>query len=173
MSLENAAYVSQIVGVAAILGSLVFVGLQIGHQTKATRAQTQHSIASSYVAVAQLIADHAEAFSAGIMSRDPAFSDLSNVDRLKFLSTVFVQYKHYENMFVQYENGLVDKAAWEPWSYHMRLYFHQPGVQSWWAIRKDSFTPAFRAFLEKAPRPEAPSPAFLQSGDGERAKPSG
>lgn len=163
MSLEQAAYLSQIIGVVAVLGSLIFVGLQIRQQTRATKAQMQQAIASNWFAGGQLLTDNAQAFTAGIASKDPSFSDLSDVDRMRFLTVIFGLFKHYENMFLQYKNGLVDAADWTPWSNHIQMYFHQPGVQSWWAIRKAAFSPAFRAYLEATTKPAEPSPVYLQT----------
>ncbi len=73
MSLEQAAYLSQIVAAFGVLASLIFVGLQILQNTRATRAQTQQHIASSWFVMGQMIADHPAAFAAGLKSEDATF----------------------------------------------------------------------------------------------------
>jgi hypothetical protein len=172
MSLEEAAYLSQIAGVIAVLGSLVFVGLQIRQQTLATKAQTEQAIAANWMALGQLIADHAEAFTAGLVSKNPAFTDLDDANRMRFLTGIFALFKHYENMFLQFERGRVGAEDWEPWSNHIQMYFFQPGVQSWWAIRKSAFAPAFRVFLDAAKKPDEPSPQALHQAHAGGKEPS-
>jgi hypothetical protein len=39
----------------------------------------------------------------------------------------------------------------------MLMYFNQPGVQMWWSLRKGSFAPIFRTFLESSPAPKVPT----------------
>ena len=161
MSLEQLAYLSQIAAGAAVVASLLFVGVQVRQFTDAMAAQTRQHVASSWFIIAQLVSDNADAFGAGLTSENAGFADLSPEDRLKFVSVIFALYKHYENIFLEYRAGRIDEATWAPWSTHMLIYFHQPGVQSWWAIRKHSFALAFQAYLEGSQKPDAPSPAAL------------
>jgi hypothetical protein len=34
------------------------------------------------------------------------------------------------------------------------MYFNQPGVKLWWTLRRGSFTPRVRNFLESSPAPK-------------------
>ena len=77
------------------------------------------------------------------------------------MTAVFALFKHYENMYLQFQKGRIRKAEWEPWSNHAQMYFHQPGVQSWWQLRKSAFSPVFRAFLDECAEPEELSPTQL------------
>ena len=78
-----------------------------------------------------------------------------------FVSILFGLFKHYENIFRQVQTGHIDADTWAAWSVHVRIYFHQPGVRSWWAMREPAFAPAFRAFLESSSEPSLPSRAAL------------
>jgi hypothetical protein len=49
MTLETLALVSQVVGVAAVFASLIFVSIQIREQVNATRPQTEQAIASNWL----------------------------------------------------------------------------------------------------------------------------
>lgn len=148
MTLETLALVSQIAAAAAVFASLIFVGLQIREQANATRAQTEQAIASNWVGIGEMMATAGEAIAAGVVSESSTLADLSDGDRMRFFSAMFAFFKHYENMYLQRDKGRVGKAEWESWSNHVKTFFHQPGVQSWWAIRRLSFAPGFRNFLE-------------------------
>jgi hypothetical protein len=161
MSLETLALVSQIAGVLAVFASLIFVGIQIREQANATRAQTEQAVASNWLGVAQVISGNAEAFSAGLDSTSATFADLSDADRMLFMTTIFALFKHYENMYLQYRKGRIRKSEWQPWSNHAQMYFHQPGVQSWWHLRKSAFAPDFCAFLDECVEPSELSPSQL------------
>jgi hypothetical protein len=153
VTLETLALVSQIAAAAAVFASLIFVGLQIREQANATRAQTEQAIAANWVGIGWMMAEGGEAVAAGVVSESSTLADLSEGDRMRFFSAMFAFFKHYENMYLQREKGRIGEAEWGPWSNHVRTFFHQPGVQSWWAIRKLSFAPSFRDFLDGSTEP--------------------
>ena len=161
ITLENVALLSQVAGVIAVFASLIFVGLQIREQANATSAQTEQAIASNWMALAQVIGGSAEAFTAGLVSTNATFADLNDADRMRFLTALFALFKHYENMYLQFKKGRIGEAEWEPWSNHIQMYFHQPGVQTWWSLRKSAFSLVFRAFLDDSVAPRELSPAAL------------
>lgn len=160
-TLETLALLSQVAGAAAVFASLIFVGFQIRGQANATRAQTEQAIAANWMALAQVIGGSAEAFTRGIVSTDATFADLNDADRMRFLTALFALFKHYENMYLQFGKGRISEAEWEPWSHHIQMYFHQPGVQIWWGLRKATFSPTFRDFLDYSIAPRELSPAAL------------
>ena len=161
MTLETLALLSQIAGAAAVIASLIFVGFQIRGQADATRAQTEQAIAANWMALAQVIGNSAEAFSRGIISTHATFADLDDAKRMRFLTALFALFKHYENMHLQFGKGRLSEAEWEPWSNHIQMYFHQPGVQTWWGLRKAAFSRDFRDFLDESKPPGELSPAAL------------
>ena len=170
MSLESLALLSQIVGAIAVIASLIFVGIQIREQANATRAQTEQAIAANWMALTQVIADNADPFAAGLVSTSDTLAELGDGGRLRFLSAMFALFKHYENMYLQFTKRRISHDEWEPWSNHIQMYFHQPGVQIWWNLRKSAFSPPFRAFLESSIPPPEPSPATLQQAAQKRRR---
>ena len=163
MSLEQVFYLTQSIAAIAVLGSLVFVGLEIRHNSRETRAQTEQHIASSWFEMGRMIADHPVALAASLRSTLKSFADLREEDRLVFVSILFALFKHYENIFRQFRSGHIDAETWQAWSVHVLIYFQQPGVQAWWKIRGAAFSPAFRQFLELSGKPDLPSPTTLLS----------
>jgi hypothetical protein len=160
MALERILYLTQSIAAIAVLASL-FVGLQIRHNSRKARTQTEQHIASSWFDIGKMIADHPAEFGTGLRSGNSAFSDLSEEDRLVFVTILFGLFKHYEKLYRQFESGHIDAETWAAWSVHVRMYFHQLGVRSWWPIRGAAFASTFRAFLESSPKPDLPSPAVL------------
>jgi hypothetical protein len=168
MTLEQLSLITQIVAGVAVVASLIFVGIQIRQSTRTARAQIHQNITSGWLSIAPYISNNAGVFAAGIAASPQEFAKLSDAEKLTFLSIIFTFFKHYENMYFQYQCGHIEQATWDAWSTHMFLYFRQPGVQVWWAMRKNSFAPEFRAFLESPARALAePTPVdiFKQRAD--------
>jgi hypothetical protein len=67
-----------------------------------------------------------------------------------YFSPIFAMFKHFENIHSQHESGFIDNESWIAWSEHVLMYFNQPGVKMWWELRRGSFNPRFRHFLESS-----------------------
>jgi len=143
----------EFVGAIGVVLSLMFVGYSIVQNTRATRAQTRHSITQSFMSIAEIISERPEAWAVG-MSADPKdFDQLPAGDKAYFIATIFGLFKYYELMFLEYKDGNTDDVSWNAWSLHMLIAFHQPGVRAWWALREETFHPEFRKFLNESERP--------------------
>jgi hypothetical protein len=95
-----------------------------------------------------------EAFNAGIRSTSADFESLTEKEMMFFFATMLGMFKHFEMMHVQYRQGVMDQETWDAWSEHVRMYFHQPGAQAWWSLRKSTFVPDFRTYLESSVPPQ-------------------
>ena len=93
----------------------------------------------------------------GLQSTDENFAELTDEQKMFFFGTMLGLFKHYELMFVQYDQGVMDKETWDAWNEHIRMYFHQPGAQAWWRLRKATFIPGFRDYLDSSPDSEMTS----------------
>jgi hypothetical protein len=69
-------------------------------------------------------------------------------DRARSLSFMFPTFKLFENAWFQECQGTLDKQQWEGWDAYIRMYYHRPGVKTWWSLRKMAFAPGFRNYLE-------------------------
>ena len=98
-----------------------------------------------------------DAFSAGLQSTDKNFADLEDAQKLFFFGTLLGLFKHFELMYVQQSQGVMDQETWDAWSEHIRMYYHQPGVKTWWNLRKATFIPGFRNYLESSAQSEMTS----------------
>jgi hypothetical protein len=142
--------IGEFLGAIAVVLSLLFVGYSIVQNTKATHAQTHQAITQSFMAIADIISVRPEAFAAGVSSGSREFEELSVGDRTFFIATIFGLFKYFELMFIQHRNGNTDDESWEAWSEHIIMYFHQPGVRTWWSLRETTFHPGFRKFLNES-----------------------
>ena len=157
MSLEQIYYVSQTAAAVAVVASLLFVGFQIRHGTRATRAQIHQNITLGWLALGPMISRNAGTFAAGLAADEATFTAMRNEDKMTFLSIMFAFFKHYENMYEQYQEGFLRSEDWNAWVTHMFMYWRMPGVQLWWRFRREAFAPGFRRFIETSAQSPMPS----------------
>lgn len=156
MSFSDLASLGSFISGIGVLISLVYLGLQIHQNTRAVRLQINQGITENWLSLGGLVTANARVFAAGISADEKAFAALSDEDKFVFLSTIFGFFKHFENMYLQCQEGFVPRATWDAWAHQMFMYWNMPGVQRWWKSRRLTFSPEFRRFIEESPKSAMP-----------------
>ena len=154
MTLADLASLGSFVSGIAVLVSLVYLASQVRQGTKAARSQMHQSIVSGWLGVADLISGHADVFTRGLAADESRFTAMSDTDKLSFVTLAMAMFRHYENIYLQVQEGYVRQDDWAAWTRHLLMYFAMPGIKTMWKMRRSSFSPSFVAFVESAP----PSP---------------
>lgn len=157
MTLEEWAFVAQIVSAIAVVASLVFVGIQLRHATAAIRATSSQAHSSLYTDLVQSIidnADFARAWSIGI--NDP--KKLSEEEWVRFVAYASALFRLYESSRVQWLNGRLDEEHWHTIERQAADFGHLPGLQSAWELRSHWYSPEFRAWFDALAPSEPPRP---------------
>jgi hypothetical protein len=140
--------VAQLAAAAGVIASLFYLAAQIRQNTRSMRAVVVDSLAHSIVDLLGSMAQQPEsvrAFAAVVQDWERA----SDEERLRAVSFLFATFKFFENAWFQQRQGTLDPEQWLGWDVYIRLYFHQPGVQTWWRLRKVAFAPGFCQYLER------------------------
>jgi hypothetical protein len=147
--LETLNAVAQLIAALGVIASLFYLGVQIRQNTRSMRAVVVDSLAQS---IADLIRPMAE-------DRDlmRAFHDVTEDyhkatadDRMRALPLLFSTFKLFENAWFQQRQHTLDAQQWEGWDAYIRMYYHRPGVKTWWLMRRAAFAAGFRDYLESS-----------------------
>lgn len=147
MTLEEWAFVAQIVSAIAVVASLVFVGFQLKHATAAIRATSSQAHSGLYTDLVQSIVDNADM--GGIWTKgitDP--KGLAEVDWVRFVAYASALFRLYESSRVQWLNGRLDEEHWHTVERQAADFGQLPGMQLAWKLRGHWFSPDFRAWFE-------------------------
>jgi hypothetical protein len=145
--LETINAIAQLIAALGVVASLFYLAAQIRQNTKSQRSVVVDSLTSSLIALL------------GPQSTDPTlmrsfatavedWHGASEDDRRRAVATLFTTFKLFENAWFQQRHGTLDREQWEGWDLHIRVYYHRPGVQVWWADRKAMFAVGFRKYVE-------------------------
>jgi len=154
MTLADLGNIGEFIGAIGVIASLIYVGLEVRRNTKALRAQAHETVVSGYMDSINVISQHAETFAKGIQSTYDEFKKFPDDEKVVFVGMIFGFFKHFEQIHAQYRQGLIGEEEWSAWSEHIGMQFHQAGPQWWWKLRRSSFAPPFREYLDHCPRPE-------------------
>ena len=147
MNWEAASAVAEILGVIAVIGSLIYVGRQINQNTQIARANIVHETGVLSNQIYQLIAQDSEL--ADIYDRGTSGVSLDGVELQRFTALVTIYMTWLEDIDSQYTAGLYfewqsDESVIGYMSREFSCFFSTPEVRQWWhEIGKTGYLPEF------------------------------
>jgi hypothetical protein len=148
MTLESMFYLSQTVAAFAIVGSLLFVGMEVRNSNRESRHRT----------IEEMIQNYRDTRSAVILNPEVAanwiaglhnFSALTPVDKVRFLVHATNFFSTHESVFLHYRDGRMDRELYEPQQRYLTEFFGYPGLKAAWDSRRNYFHSAFREMVDK------------------------
>lgn len=155
MSLEQASFLAQILSAAAVFASLIFVGVQLRHANKTARATSSQAQAATYHALISSLINDDLGF-ATIWRKALADLDALSEDELvRFFAFASAMFRFFEASRVQWVRGQLDDEHWHTIEQQAISLAVQPGMQSFWSIRRHWHCTAFQEWFEALPAEEA------------------
>ncbi len=136
---------SQILAALAVIGSLIFVGLQVRQSNKMMRDAAIRNHAEKFQEISRVMFESpglAELWAKG----GSDYASLDQVERIRFVNFVMWFMRILEELMVQHEQGLMDKDMWEANINIGRDALSLPGALKVYDIRKHNFSSRFQSF---------------------------
>ena len=142
----------EILGLVALIGSLIFVGIEIRQNSLAVRGATHQSISEQvtklymHVATNERLSKLVSKMLPGDTSSDNLRNQLNAADELSLDFTVLTGLRRIENIYLQESDGILSDKAFE----RIGLEFYQtPFSRETWEKYKTGFDKSFINFFEK------------------------
>ena len=136
----------EIVGIVSVVGSLVFVGIEIKQNTSAVRGATQQAVSSQVSEMYRIVSENermAELINRALNGASK--SDLSEADYVSFWNFQMMGLRRIENIYLQFKNGLLTTDAFS--RIGMGIY-RTKLVREVWEERRGDFEKDFVIFFE-------------------------
>jgi hypothetical protein len=153
--------ISSVVGTVAVTLTVFYLAIQIKRNTKSTYSQTYQFATHALGEMAAIVGETKEKsriFAVGM-------ADPKKLDRDEYLQFAYLGislFRRYENVFFQYQTGMIDDDFWFGHRENLLWFFHRPGTQVWWQERRLGFSRSFREFLEGTSPDEVSAPKKRQ-----------
>jgi hypothetical protein len=150
MSLDQLSSVSQIISTFAVVASLVFVGIQLRQAIGAVRASTSQAHSANYYAINSSIIGDGEL--ARIWRESLANFDSQDPDaKVRFVALTSSIFRFYESSRAQWLRGQLDPEHWQMIEKQATSFASQPGIKSWWKLRRQWHSIEFQNWFEGLP----------------------
>ena len=162
MTLEELYYISQIVAVLAVIASLIFVGVQVRQNRKATEIASLQSVLDG-CRDRFFVPGYTDPNLLRMMAQ--GLSDLNGLsadDKRKFNFLLFDQCFQMQHVMQLHQHCTLPKIDFDAWLYYVASLFKCPGGRDMWPFITTTITPTVRdlieTFLEKNPA----HPSYLE-----------
>lgn len=147
MTLADLADIGQVVGSFAVVASLIFVGLQVHQNTKATKATALQMNADYWLTYFTVLANRqfGDVYSKGALGR----RELESAEFGQFFFLCRATFMGCENQHHQYLSGLLSEDAYRGYEATIREQIAAfPGVRAMWQLVRHTYGREFATFLD-------------------------
>ena len=135
-----------------VIGSIVFLGLEMQQNTAMMQSQTRNSIVENQLTFYERIIDNYDFARIESEYRSDPDSDpysTESPERYQFALYVASQLRMWENEFYQYQIGLFDSDEFEARTNLWRVNINHPKKLASWRISENNYAPDFRIYLNE------------------------
>ena len=152
---------AELVGIVAIVVSLIFVGLEVRQSAAATRGATQQALAdAAREASGALVANQETADLTLRFLRSDDWSDFSEVERFQIVLLFTTMLRVYESAHYQWRERNLSPEIWSGWDASLSGVAPMPGLSKYWDERQDYFDESFQLYFEGLMSSTADSPSL-------------
>jgi len=116
--------VAELIGISAIVASLLFVGQQLRQDRNVAQADAWLQFVDTQVTLAQVISENAEAWSKGL-----AGEEITDTDQMKFNQIAYVILTKHASRFVRSNLGIRSQPAYAVATEHAEELYMYPGLR--------------------------------------------
>ncbi len=155
MDIMELGAIGELVGGVAVIGSLIYVGLQVRQSAAAAHVASATAVMEGFNRAMDSIFDKEssalmrEAVIAGMGSLSPE-------ERFRLSSQVYIVYSHFETVYFQIQRGVTDPYVLHRLRSLVAWMQNTPGIREWWYGNtyddrpgeiREMFSGEFRAFV--------------------------
>jgi len=148
VTLESMFYLTQSIAAVAIVGSLLFVALEVRSSNQVNRHRAIEELLEDYTRTRMSIAGSPEVARAWLSGLHD-YEALDSLDKARFSLTADVFFHTHESIYLHHRGGRMNRGMYEPQWLNLIDMLRYPGLQSVWAFRKRYFHVAYQSHLDE------------------------
>ena len=147
MDIAQLGAIGELVGGLAVIGSLLYVGVQVRAQTQESRLASVHSLNVAYGTYLDTLIESKEVREVYLQGLGD-FEGLELEQRLLFSACLGKAFRFHESAFHQWRAGRIDADTWKTFNQPFADLLNYPGLRTWWTTRSDWYGERFQAHIE-------------------------
>ncbi len=145
MSTEVITVVAEVVGVIAVIVSVLYLANQVRQGTEVARSVARQGIADAAMAEASSVVDNPDL--AKLLYSEISGGSLEPHEEYRLQLFVFRSLRLYENVHYQFTRGMLEPEEWAAFRTNLELLFELNVYNRFWLGQERLFTPMFQQLV--------------------------
>jgi hypothetical protein len=147
MNITDLAHIADIVAAIGVIGSMIFVGVQVRQSTRSIRSATLQQQADLWKKYYEFVSDPKVATT---LAKGSAGRDLEKAEFGQFFVLFRVILVQLENLHYQFQEGLIDKDVYARFQLSWQeAIFAFPGTRAMWQLCRHYYSSDFAEYLDE------------------------
>ena len=148
MDLEQIYFISEIVAALAVIGSLIYVAIQLRQNTTTVRIAAGQAHVDAYDNLISKLLE-SDGLTELWVKADKGIADLNAVEQTQVLAFVGVMFRNFEGAYIQWHEGVLDERFWQGIFRSMAEQYSSQAVQVFWGMRRSWYSDEFGAWFDE------------------------
>jgi hypothetical protein len=140
----------------AVVVTLVYLAIQIRHNTRAVRSSMHQDMVESTLRIAESVSDNADVGRI-VLHADEGYDELTAVERIRFEAYAERVFSNFESVFYSYRNSMIEDDLWESWEASYLDDISRNSLRRFWQEQRPLHLHDFMDFIEQFYRTHPPS----------------
>jgi hypothetical protein len=146
--IEGLVNAAEIIGGIAVIGSLIFVALQMRESNLNTREANYRQVMQHNIQMGRLIGS--DPMVANLYRRGCGDMQQLNADeRWQFGSLMMAMFCDFNQHYNMHKQKRLDPEFWESIEHNMKFYINRPGVLMWWQTQPFVMDASFTKYINE------------------------
>ena len=148
MTLEQIAYLAEIIASVAVIASLIYVAKQLGQNTAMMRVAASSERVQRDFELGESLIDSRE-IAEFWLKGDSELESLDPADRTRLMFFERRAILHWHNMYELRQEGLLPDADWHELRWAIRNFGRRQAIREAWNLFGESFQQPYRSFIRE------------------------
>jgi hypothetical protein len=132
----------------AVVVTLVYLALQIRHNTRAVRSSMHQNMIESTLRIAESVSD-TDDLGRIVLHADEDYDELTDIERIRFDAYAERVFNNFESVFYSYRNSMIEEDLWESWEASYLTDISRASMRRYWHEERPQHLRDFMDFIEK------------------------
>lgn len=154
MTLDQLGNLGEFISGLAVVVTLVYLAIQIRHNTRAVRSSMHHAMIESTLRIAESLSDNADVARI-VLRADEDYDNLTDEELIRFEAYGERVFSNFESVFYSYRNSMIEEDLWESWESSYLADIKRKSMRRYWQDERPQHLRDFTDFIDQFYRGQA------------------
>jgi hypothetical protein len=131
----------------AVVVTLVYLAIQIRHNTRAVRSSMHHAMIESTLRIAESVSDN-DHVGQIVLKGDEDYDNLTQEEAIRFEAYAERVFSNFESVFYSYRNSMIEEDLWESWESSYLADISRVSLRRYWQDERPQHLREFMDFID-------------------------